>query len=113
MNAKRILALTLTLAAVLLSSLATPPAASASPRISLGIRVGAPPPPLRHEMVVVRPGPHHVWVPGYWDWAPARHDYVWVGGRWVRPRHRHAVWVGPRWERRGHETFYIRGHWRG
>jgi len=110
MNTKRILVLSLTLAAVLLTSLAAPPAATAA--VNIGIRVGAPPPPLRHEVVVVRPGRNYVWVPGYWDWVPARHDYVWIGGRWVRPHRRHAVWVGPRYERRGHDTFYIRGHWR-
>jgi YXWGXW repeat-containing protein len=112
MNAKRTLALAVASATVWLAVFATTPAASASPRIDVGIRVAVPPPPLRPEVVVVRPGPYYVWVPGYWNWAPYRHRYIWVGGAWVRPPHRHAVWVRPRWVRRGHASFYIRGHWR-
>jgi hypothetical protein len=112
MNVKRILALNLVLATVLVSIVVSPPPAAASPRIDVGISVNAPPPPLRREVIVVRPSARHIWVPGYWDWAPARHQYIWIGGRWVRPHHRHAVWVTPRWERRGNGTFFIRGHWR-
>jgi hypothetical protein len=78
----------------------------------VGIRVDAPPPPLRQEVVIVRPSRRHVWVAGHWDWAPGARNYVWVPGVWVRPTHRHAVWVGPRWERRGHDSFFVRGHWR-
>jgi len=112
MNVKRTLGVAVAFATILGSSLTLAPAASASPRINVGIRVNAPPPPLRHETVLVRPGRSHVWVPGHWDWAPNGREYVWVPGAWVRPSHRHARWVGPRWERRGHDTFYIRGHWR-
>jgi hypothetical protein len=86
--------------------------ASARPRFDSGIRVDVAPPPLRHEVVVVRPGPRHVWVPGYWNWAPDQRQYVWAEGRWVLPPYRHAVWVGPRWVHRGHHTFLVRGHWR-
>jgi len=100
------------LTVALLSAFPSAPQASASPRISIGVRVNAPPPPLRREVVVVRPGPDYVWVPGYWNWAPARRDYVWVGGVWLRPPYRHAVWVGPRWVRRGHYRYFVRGHWR-
>jgi hypothetical protein len=78
----------------------------------VGIRVNVPPPPLRHEVVIVRPSSRHVWVAGHWDWSPRRHEYVWIPGMWVRPHRAHAAWVGPRWERRGHESFFIRGHWR-
>jgi WXXGXW repeat (2 copies) len=91
---------------------AFPAAPPASAGVSFGIRVGVPAPPLRHEVVVARPGPGYVYVPGYWDWAPARHEYVWVGGAWARPPHRHAVWVAPRWRGHGRNTFYVRGHWR-
>jgi hypothetical protein len=112
METKRTLALAVVLATSLLAAPSFTPSAAASPRINVGIRVNAPPPPLRREVVVTRPGRSHVWVPGHWDWAPGRNEYVWVPGAWERPHHRHAVWVGPRWERRGHDTFYIRGHWR-
>lgn len=112
MTVKRAIALILTLATILPASLAFAPAASASPRINVGIRVNVPPPPLRHEVVIVRPSSRHVWVAGHWDWSPRRHEYVWIPGMWVRPHRAHAAWVGPRWERRGHESFFIRGHWR-
>jgi hypothetical protein len=110
MNVKRTVALAVALATILVSTLTFAPAASA--RVNIGIRVDAPPPPLRHEVVITRPGRYHVWVPGHWDWSPRRHAYVWIPGVWVRPRHHHAVWVPPHWEHRGNATFFIRGHWR-
>jgi hypothetical protein len=100
------------LAAILLATFGNVPAASASPGVSIGIRVDAPPPPLRREVVVVRPGPGFLWVPGHWDWAPYRGNYVWVAGAWVRPPYRHAVWVGPVWHRRYGRSYFVRGHWR-
>jgi hypothetical protein len=112
MSAKRSAVLLAGVAAVLSSSLGHVPAATADPRISIGIRVDAPPPPLRREVIVVRPGPGFVWVPGHWDWAPYRHRYVWVAGAWVRPPFRHAVWVGPVWRHHRHRAYFLRGHWR-
>jgi len=112
MNTKRTFVLAAVLATGLLAAPNFAPSAAASPRVDVGIRVNTPPPPLRREVVVVRPGPRHVWVAGHWDWAPRRRAYVWVPGVWVLPSHRHAAWVGPRWERRGHRSYFIRGHWR-
>lgn len=112
MNAKRSAVLLAALAAILLSTLGPVPAASASPRVSIGIRVDAPPPPIRREVIVVRPGPAFFWVPGHWDWAPQRHRYVWVPGIWVRPPFRRAVWVGPHWRHWGRRVYFVRGHWR-
>jgi hypothetical protein len=109
MNAKRILTLPI-LFALLLGFAGTTSPAFARPRISVGIRVNAPPPPLRHEVVVVRPGPDHVWVGGVWEWR--NNDYVWVPGRWARPPHRGAVWVAPRFEHRGRRHVWVRGFWR-
>lgn len=108
MNLKRAVASTVAIATFLVSTLAFAPPAQAY----VSIRVDVPPPPLRHEVVIVRPGPRHICVPGYWDWAPVRHEYVWVPGVWRIPPHRHAIWVGPRWVHRYHHTYYIRGHWR-
>lgn len=70
------------------------------------------PPPPRAEVVVAKPGPDRVWVPGHWDWKPQRDAYAWVEGRWVRPPRRGAVWVAPRVERRSGNRVYIAGHWR-
>jgi len=112
MSAKRTAILLAALAAILFTTVGHVPAAAASPYVSFGVRVDAPPPPLRHEVIVVRPGPAFVWVPGYWDWSPYRHRYVWVAGAWVRPPFRRAIWVGPVWRHHGRHAYYLRGHWR-
>ena len=112
MNTKRTFTLAAVLATSLLAAPALAPSAAAVPLAYVGIRVAAAPPPLRHEVVIVRPSRRHVWVAGHWDWAPGGREYIWVPGVWVLPHRRHAVWVGPRWERRGHYSYFVRGHWR-
>lgn len=71
--------------------------------------VQAPPPP-RHEVIIERPSPQHVWIDGYWVWRENRH--VWMAGHWELPPREHAVWVTPRWEARGHGYVFIAGTWR-
>lgn len=78
----------------------------------VAVHVAGPPPPVRAEVVVARPGPRHFWVPGHWRWAAPRRTYVWVGGAWVLPPRPRAVWVAPRYERRGGGWVYIAGRWR-
>jgi WXXGXW repeat (2 copies) len=85
----------------------TPPA---SAYVRAGVRVYSPLPPIRHERVIVRPGPRHVWVPGYWRWSGR--DYAWVGGTWVVPPYPRAVWVGPRVVYRHRHPYYYGGYWR-
>ncbi len=72
------------------------------------VRIAPPPPP--REVVVVRPGPRHVWVPGYYRW---HHDhYTWVNGYWsVPPRHR-AAWVPGHWVPRRGGYVWVAGYWR-
>ena len=65
MSSKRIAAFAVALT-MMASVFAFAPAASAYTRV--GVRVYAPLPPIRHERVIVRPGPRYVWVPGYWRW---------------------------------------------
>jgi len=75
-------------------------------QVSLGIRIGPPPPPR----VVVRPaapGAGFVWVDGYW--YPVSGHYRWHNGYWTRPPYEGAVWVGPRHDG---ERFFD-GHWEG
>jgi hypothetical protein len=113
MNAKRALSLFSLL--FLIGLLAAAPSASARPyhsRMVVGVRVNAPPPALRREAIVVRPGRAFVWIPGHWDWLGPRRGYVWVPGVWLRPPRAHAVWVAPRWERRGRSVLFFSGHWR-
>ncbi|MDE3057811.1 MAG: YXWGXW repeat-containing protein [Bacteroidota bacterium] len=75
--------------------------------IGFGIRVGPPPP--RHEVVVVRPYPDAVWVPGYYRWR--HHRYVWIHGYWIRRPHPYVVWVPARWECRNGEWVFFEGRW--
>ena len=43
-----------------------------------------------------RPGMHHVWVPGEWQWSNRYHRYLWIDGYWTLPREGH-VWVPGAW----------------
>ena len=67
------------------------------------------PPAPQVEVQVAAPGPAFVWTPGYWAWHGR---WVWVGGRWVVPPHRHAIWVAGHWGHRGHGYVWIGGRWR-
>ena len=69
------------------------------------------PPAPRHEVILPRPGPLHVWVPGYWNWNGT--GYVWVAGVWQLPPRRRGRWVPGHYRhfRRGGWE-WIPGHWR-
>ncbi len=81
------------------------PAARA--QISVGIFIGAPPPPRVVRVLPPEPSPDYVWVQGYW--YPVGRRYVWHGGYWTRPPYEGARWVMPRYE--GHR--YYEGYWDG
>src|SRR5262249_14815951 len=94
------------LRAVLLSSMLLLGAHHAAAQVAIGIQIGPPPPP-RHYVVPVSPGPEFVWVDGYW--YPANGRYVWHKGYWTRPPYAGAHWVGPR-----HESGrFCGGYWDG
>lgn len=68
------------------------------------------PPAPRHEIIVPRPSPTHVWIAGYYT-----HDhghYAWVPGRWAAPPHRGAHWEPHHWEHGPHGYFIVEGRWR-
>jgi hypothetical protein len=72
------------------------------------VRFGPPRPP--REIVVMRPSPRHVWVPGYYRWTGGR--YMWSRGYWRVPPRARAVWVPGYWaSRRGGYAWYP-GYWR-
>ena len=87
-------------------------------QVSLGIRIG-PPPPLRVMRVrPAAPGPDYVFIDGYWFADGGR--YRWHDGYWTRPPYGGATWVGPRHEggmfyggfwRRGDERFEHDHRW--
>jgi hypothetical protein len=74
-------------------------------QVSIGIRIGAPPPPRVVYVVPRRPDARYVWVDGYW--YPHGKKYKWHNGYWARPPYRNARWVAPRYERQR----YFEGYW--
>ena len=77
--------------------------------IGTEIRVAGPPPPVVKEVIIARPGPHHMWIPGAWVWEGR---WVWHKGHWALPPRAGAVWVPHRCEVRGGVHVYIHGGWR-
>ena len=76
-------------------------------QVSVGIRIG-PPPPVR----VVRnfppsPGPGYIRVDGYWYAEGGK--YHWHNGYWTRPPYEGAHWIAPHHD--GHQ--YYAGYWDG
>jgi WXXGXW repeat (2 copies) len=80
---------------------------SAKAQVSVGIEIGAPPPPRVVAVRPVSPGPEFVWVEGYW--YPVGHRYRWHEGYWTRPPYAGARWVGPRHD----GERYFAGYWDG
>lgn len=83
---------------------------AASPASAARVIIRVAPPAPRHEVIITRPGPNHVWVPGYWRWSGR--DYVWVGGVWQLPPRPRAVWVPGHYRRVPGGHVWIEGHWR-
>jgi WXXGXW repeat (2 copies) len=76
-------------------------------QVSIGIRIGPPPPPRVVYVQPSRPGPEYVWVEGYW--YPVGHRYRWHEGYWSRPPYEGARWVAPHHD--GQQFFA--GYWEG
>ena len=75
-------------------------------QVSVGIRIGPPPP----RVVRVRPalpGPGFVWVDGYWYAAGSR--YKWHEEYWTRPPYPAARWVAPHHD----GEHFFNGYWDG
>jgi len=80
---------------------------SAKAQVSIGIQIGAPPPPRAVVVMPAQPAADFMWVGGYW--YPVGGHYRWHEGYWTRPPYAGARWVAPR-----HEggRFYA-GYWDG
>lgn len=85
--------------------LIAPPPSTA--QVSIGIRIGPPPPPRVVLLRPVDPGPDYLWVDGYW--YPVNDHYEWHPGYWTLPPYPGAYWVAPRHDR----DRYYRGYWDG
>lgn len=82
-------------------------ASAAHAQLSVGIRIGAPPPPRVVRVLPARPGPDFVWVDGYW--YPVGNHYKWHAGYWTRPPYAGARWIAPHHDG---ERFF-EGYWDG
>jgi len=78
-----------------------------SAQVSIGVRIGPPPPPRVVRVLPPRPGPDFIWVDGYWFAAGNR--YRWHDGFWTRPPYAGARWIGPHHDG---ERFFD-GYWEG
>jgi hypothetical protein len=76
-------------------------------QVSIGIRIGAPPPPRVIRVQPRSPGAGYFWVAGYW--YPAGNHYKWHDGYWTQPAYEGARWVAPRYD--GQRFF--EGYWDG
>jgi hypothetical protein len=76
-------------------------------QVSIGIQIGAPPPPRVLRFRPAAPAPDFLWVDGYW--YPVGHRWRWHDGYWTRPPYAGARWIGPRHDG---ERFYD-GFWEG
>ena len=83
-----------------------------SQRVGLGLSVQIGPPQPLQEIIIERPYPEAVWVPGYYVYDPGIANYVWVTGRWQRPPYYGARWIAPEWrhERGGYR--FRHGRWK-
>jgi hypothetical protein len=82
-------------------------ASTSSAQVSVGIRIGAPPPPRVVRVLPPRPAPEYTWVDGYW--YPVGNHYKWHAGYWTRPPYAGARWIAPRHDG---QRFY-EGYWEG
>jgi hypothetical protein len=76
-------------------------------QVSIGIRIGPPPPPRMVRVLPQRPSPEFMWIEGYW--YPVGRRYKWHNGYWTRPPYPGARWMGPRHD--GGQFF--EGYWEG
>lgn len=77
-------------------------------QVSIGVLIGAPPPPrLVYVAPPPQPDPAFVWVGGYW--YPVGNHYKWHEGYWSRPPYEGAYWVAPRHDG---QRFFA-GYWAG
>ena len=82
-------------------------AGAAFAQLSIGIRIGAPPPPRVLRVQPRSPGADYTWVAGYW--YPVSGHYKWHDGYWTRPAYAGAHWVEPHHD----GAQYYQGYWDG
>jgi len=81
--------------------------ASGFAEVSIGVRIGAPPPARVVRFRPASPGPGYFWVDGYW--YPVGNRYRWHNGYWTRPPYVGSYWVAPHYE----SGRFFDGRWDG
>ena len=76
-------------------------------QISVGIRIGPPPPPVVVHVLPPRPDPEFVWVEGYW--YPVGKRYRWHEGYWTQLPYPGAGWVPAHYD----GEMFFEGYWDG
>jgi WXXGXW repeat (2 copies) len=76
-------------------------------QLSIGVRIGPPPPPRAVHVLPQRPGPGYLWVDGYW--YPVGNHWKWHQGYWTLAPYSGARWLAPRYE----NGEYFQGYWEG
>ncbi len=74
-------------------------------QVSIGVRIGAPPPIRVERNNIRRPSADYVWIDGYW--YPERNRYKWHKGYWTRPPFAGARWAPGRYDGRS----FFQGFW--
>ena len=67
------------------------------------------PPEATAEQLPPAPGPHYVWVPGYWYWTGL--GYVWHAGYYTVPPAPGHVWVRSGWVHHHNRYRFVPGRW--
>lgn len=88
------------------SALLVGSASAAHAQVSVGIRIGPPPPPRAYR-VPPQPSANHEWVEGHW--SPKGSTYRWHDGQWAKPPRQGAYWQEPYYA----EGRYFAGRWEG
>jgi len=78
-----------------------------SAQISIGIRIGPPPPPRVVRVLPPSPGSDFLWVEGYW--YPVGNHYKWHDGYWSRAPYSGAHWIAPHHD----GDRFFEGYWEG
>jgi hypothetical protein len=94
------------LPAIIVMMLITAPSVLAA-QVSIGIRIGPPPPPRIVRVVPVQPAPEYVWVNGYW--YPVGNHWRWHAGYWTLAPYPGSYWLAPRYG----AGEYFEGYWEG
>jgi WXXGXW repeat (2 copies) len=76
-------------------------------QVSVGIRIGAPPPDRVIKVQPRSPGEGYTFVNGYW--YPVSGHYKWHDGYWTRPAYAGSHWVAPHHDGKQ----YFDGYWDG